>query len=139
GDPRLPPPSPGAGRRPRPPGRAGPQAPARRLVLRGQEARARRGVRLSSRRSTRLGAAVLPAPRSGGSHVLRTLRARRRAGGRRTHEGTGRGQQGQQGQQAVSTRDWVAVAIAVVVALAAGGLLVALGALMRTMTALNVN
>jgi len=38
----------------------------------------------------------------------------------------------------MSTRDWVAVAIAVVVALAAGGLLVALGALMRTMSALQL-
>jgi len=38
----------------------------------------------------------------------------------------------------VSARDWVAVAIAVVVAIAAGGLLVALGALMRTMTALQL-
>jgi hypothetical protein len=37
----------------------------------------------------------------------------------------------------MSARDWVAVAIAVIVALAAGGLLVALGALMRTMTALQ--
>jgi FtsZ-binding cell division protein ZapB len=38
----------------------------------------------------------------------------------------------------MSARDWVAVAIAVIVALAAGGLLVALGALMRTMTALQL-
>src|SRR6478672_7315345 len=36
----------------------------------------------------------------------------------------------------MNTRDWVAIAMAVVVAVAAGGLLVALGALMRTMTAL---
>ena len=38
----------------------------------------------------------------------------------------------------MNARDWVAVAIAVVVAVATGGLLVALGALMRTMTALQL-
>ena len=37
----------------------------------------------------------------------------------------------------VSTRDWVAVVVAVIVALAAGGLLVVLGALMRTLSALQ--
>src|SRR5207244_1919289 len=70
--------------------------------------------------------------RGRGPDLLRALRARRRAGGRRTHEGTA----GE--RERVSTRVWVAVAIAVVVALAAGGLLVALGALMRTMTALQL-
>ncbi|MBV8296210.1 MAG: hypothetical protein JO085_05175 [Acidimicrobiia bacterium] len=38
----------------------------------------------------------------------------------------------------MNARDWVAVAIAVVVAVAAGGMLVALGAVMRTMTALQL-
>ena len=38
----------------------------------------------------------------------------------------------------MSTSDWVAIVIAVVVAVAAGGLLVALSALMRTMTAMQL-
>ena len=38
----------------------------------------------------------------------------------------------------MTASDWVAVAIAVVVAIATGGLLVALGALMRTMTAVQL-
>src|SRR5205807_7923107 len=73
-EPGLPWPAPGPGRRARPPGRPGTEAPPRRLVLRGQKARPRRGLRLSSRRPTRLGAAVLPAPRSRGAYVLRALR-----------------------------------------------------------------
>jgi len=38
----------------------------------------------------------------------------------------------------MSASDWVAVIVAVIVAVAAGGLLVVLGALMRTMTALQL-
>ena len=70
----------GHGGGPRPPGRAGPDAPARLALPRRPDARSRRGLRLSSRRSAGLGAAGAPAGRGGRRAVLPAELARRGAG-----------------------------------------------------------